>query len=118
MESYDKPNATLTFQLPRYEVNRKLMLLLHNLDTTICEMISLPLPELAQLGNTTGIDTCFPEHCLSVEFTSLPVNLSATIPLRVDLFGLEAGKYELKKWVGGIVGSEQRISFTVSEVTS
>lgn len=113
---YGKPTATLTFQLPYYEVNRRLTLLLHNLDTSISEMISLPLSELPRLGNPTGIDACFPDHYLGMDFTSLPVDWSSTtIPLRVDLFALQPGRYELMKCAGGIVGSEQQLSFIVPE---
>ncbi len=116
LESYStKPTATLTFQLPRYEANRRLVLLLHNLDTSMSEMISLPLPELPRPGNPTGIDACFPDYYIGMDFTSLPVDWSATIPLRVDLFALQAGRYELIKWAGGIAGSEQRLSLIVPD---
>ena len=78
-------------------------------------MLTLPLPELPRPGNPTGIDACFPEYYIDMDFTSLPIDQSSTVPLRVDLFFLHAGKYELVKWAMGVDGSEQRLNLVVPD---
>ena len=120
---YITPTASLTFQLPRDETNHKLVLEVRHRDTGTIETHTLPLPEMPQIGNLRGIDVCFPKDCIvldwiSMDFTSLPIDRSLPIPLRVDLDLPHAGVYEVIKRAEDMVGSEQRCVLVVEDVNN